>query len=114
MREGLSAKTIEMAAERIGLTKVEISKALVIRGRTLARRKKEAVLSPTESEKLWRLDRVATRAESVLGSRESALQWLKHPNVAIDGETPLSLLDTDIGGELVMDLLGQIEHGVFS
>jgi hypothetical protein len=29
-------------------------------------------------------------------------------------QTPLSLLDTEIGAELVMDTLGRIEHGVFA
>lgn len=41
------------------------------------------------------------------------LDWLKSPNAALGGATPLSLLDTDIGTESVMDTLGRIEHGVF-
>jgi uncharacterized protein (DUF2384 family) len=28
--------------------------------------------------------------------------------------TPLSLLDTDIGADSVLDTLGRIEHGVFA
>ena len=46
--------------------------------------------------------------------REAAIDWLKQPNRALQGETPLSVLDTDIGSEMVTDLLGRIEHGVFS
>jgi hypothetical protein len=33
---------------------------------------------------------------------------------ALSGATPLSLLDTDIGAENVLDTLGRIEHGVFA
>jgi uncharacterized protein (DUF2384 family) len=32
----------------------------------------------------------------------------------LSGATPLSLLDTDIGAESVLDTLGRIEHGVFA
>jgi len=45
---------------------------------------------------------------------DAALDWLKSPNAALAGTTPLSLLDTDIGAESVLDTLGRIEHGVFA
>jgi uncharacterized protein (DUF2384 family) len=44
---------------------------------------------------------------------DPSLDWLKSPNATWFGATPLSLLDTDIGAETVLDTLGRIEHGVF-
>jgi len=45
---------------------------------------------------------------------KGALNWLQSPNAALGGVTPLSLLDTDIGADGVLDTLGRIEHGVFA
>jgi putative toxin-antitoxin system antitoxin component (TIGR02293 family) len=80
----------------------------------LARRKREGVLSRDESAKLLRLARMVARAAEVFEGLAAALNWLKTPIDAMEGVTPLSLVDTDIGADSVMDTLGRIEHGVFA
>ena len=55
-----------------------------------------------------------SRAQEVFDDPAAAVDWLKTPNAALDSNTPLSLLDTDIGAENVLDTLGRIEHGVFA
>lgn len=72
------------------------------------------MLSTEESAKLLRFARVVERAEEVFEAAEPALAWLKADNAALGGVTPLSLLDTDIGADSVLDTLGRIEHGVFA
>ena len=72
------------------------------------------MLPADESDRLLRLKRIAAEAARVLGSQESAARWLHAPNRAIRNQTPLSLLETDIGAQQVESLLGRIEHGVFS
>ena len=57
---------------------------------------------------------VIERAEEVFENFDLAIDWLKSGNTAMAGFTPMSLLDTDIGAESVMDTLGRIEHGVFA
>ena len=42
------------------------------------------------------------------------IDWLKSPNAALRGNAPLSLLDTDIDAEAMLDTLGRIEPGVFA
>ncbi len=113
IRQGISSAAVDALAKTIHLTQSELAAALGIPERTLARRKKEGVLSSEETAKLVRLARVVGRAEEVFESLEAALDWLKSPNAALSGATPLSLLDTDIGAEGVLDTLGRIEHGVF-
>jgi putative toxin-antitoxin system antitoxin component (TIGR02293 family) len=49
-----------------------------------------------------------------LGSEEKAIQWLRRPNRALGNQTPLELMDTDIGAKQVEDVLGRIEHGNIS
>ena len=82
--------------------------------RTLARRRRMLILTPNESDRLYRLARVVVRAGDVFDHRANGLAWLRSPNAALGGLTPMSMLDTDIGTEIVKDLLGRIEYGVFS
>lgn len=114
IREGISSAAVDALAASMRVTQFEFSAALGIPERTLVRRKKEGVLSSEESAKLVRVARVLERAEQVFGDFDVALDWLKSANASLAGETPLSLLDTEIGAESVMDTLGRIEHGVFA
>jgi putative toxin-antitoxin system antitoxin component (TIGR02293 family) len=114
VRQGLPANAIDALARAAQLTQAELSETLAIPERTLIRRKKEGTLSTEESAKLLRVARVLHRAIEVFEDHAAALDWLKSPNTALGGVTPLSLLDTDLGGEAVFDTLGRIEHGVFA
>ena len=114
IRQGISSSAVDTLAKTIHVSHAELACALGIPERTLARRKREGVLNSEESAKLVRLARVVERADEVFEDLELALAWLKTPNAALSSVTPLSLLDTDIGAESVMDTLGRIEHGVFA
>jgi putative toxin-antitoxin system antitoxin component (TIGR02293 family) len=114
VRRGLPAGSVDAIAKAVELTQAELSATLAIPERTLVRRKKEGTLSTDESAKLLRVARVMQRATEVFEERVAALRWLKGANKALDDVTPLSLLDTELGAEAVMDTLGRIEHGVFA
>jgi len=114
VRHCISSRALDSMLKSIGLSQAELAQALDIPERTLARRKREGVLSREESAKLLRLARVVARAAEVFDDLDLALAWLKTPVAALEGATPLSLVDTDIGTDSVMDTLGRIEHGVFA
>lgn len=114
IRKGLPAAAVESLRTAIKVSQAEMARALGVPERTLARRKREGVLSSEESAKLLRLARAVGRANEVFEAPEAALDWLKSPNWALAGRTPISLLDTEIGAESVFDTLGRIEHGVFA
>lgn len=114
IRAGLPAAVVEAVSKAIQLSQADLARALGIPERTLARRKREGVLNSEESAKLLRLARIVGRANEVFESADAAIDWLKATNASLGGCTPLSLLDTDIGAESVLDTLGRIEHGVFA
>jgi putative toxin-antitoxin system antitoxin component (TIGR02293 family) len=114
IRRGISSAAVDSLAQAVRLSQSELAATLGIPERTLARRKKEGTLNSEESAKLVRLARVVGRARETFEDLDAALDWLKTRNAALSGATPLSLLDTDIGAEDVMDTLGRIEHGVFA
>lgn len=114
IRRGISSAAIDAVTKTLHVTQAELAAALGIPERTLARRKREGTLNSEESARLVRLARVVERAETVFEDMDAALNWLKSPNAALAGAIPLSLMDTDIGAESVLDTLGRIEHGVFA
>lgn len=114
IRAGLSSAAVDSLAKTLRVTQAELAAALDIPERTLARRKKAGTLNSEESAKLVRLARVVGKAGETFEDLDTALDWLKSPNAALGGATPMSLLDTDIGAESVLDTLGRIEHGVFA
>ncbi len=114
VRQGISAGALDAVVRVMGIGLSELSRALDIPERTLARRKKEGVLSAEESGKIVRLAQVIERAVDVFEDERAAMNWLKSPNAALGGSTPFSLLDTELGSVAVVSTLGRIEHGVFA
>ena len=114
IRQGIPAAAVDSLLTAIHVSRSDLARLLGIPERTLARRKREGTLNSEESSKLLRVARVVVRATEVFEDAETALDWLKSPNAALQRRTPLSLLDTDIGAESVLDTLGRIEHGVFA
>lgn len=114
IRQGIPSAAVDSLATTLRISQSELAAALAIPDRTLTRRKKEGTLNSEESAKVVRLARVIRRAEEVFEDAEAALDWLKSANAALSAASPLSLLDTDVGAESVLDTLGRIEHGVFA
>jgi putative toxin-antitoxin system antitoxin component (TIGR02293 family) len=88
---------------------------LVIPQRTLShRRAKGQDLTPEESNRLARVAGIVLRTLELFESSEVAARWLRRPNRALGGERPLELLASDAGARAVEQVLGRIEHGVYS
>jgi putative toxin-antitoxin system antitoxin component (TIGR02293 family) len=114
VKRGVSA---EAAANVLasGLLTAEELYSLVLPRRTFERRREdEQPLTIVEGDRLLRAVRIALRAIEALGDAVKAHVWLRTPNRALNGEEPMSLLETDIGARLVERTLGRIEHGVYS
>jgi putative toxin-antitoxin system antitoxin component (TIGR02293 family) len=114
LREGLPYTALEAVASGFDIRNEELVAVLHLPLRTLARRKREKRLRAEESDRLFRLGRIAALADEVLGSREKAKRWLHRPNRALGQAVPLRLLDTDLGTRQVEDLLLRIAHGLYS
>jgi putative toxin-antitoxin system antitoxin component (TIGR02293 family) len=96
----------------LGLHLSEID-AVIIPFRTLQQRSsRREKLTVEESDRVLRVIRVLSLTESIYGSRERALDWLRKPHPRLDGRTPFSLLNTDAGTRIVEELLIQIDEGM--
>jgi putative toxin-antitoxin system antitoxin component (TIGR02293 family) len=111
---GLPAQLARELVRKMGTTMEHMASLLRLNPRTLQRRIDEGVLSLSESERLWELSRLFFRAVAVLESEPSAVHWFKNPLQVLGGETPLSYARTTVGVRELENILGRIEHGVYS
>ena len=89
--------------------------ALVAPRRTLERRIEQgSPLSPVESDRVFRLERISTHAIRVFGNRDKAHRWLRKPCRALNGAVPLDLLASETGAYKVDEILTRIDFGMFS
>jgi putative toxin-antitoxin system antitoxin component (TIGR02293 family) len=111
VRRGLPIGAVQFILDSGRLTLAELNQVVLPR-KTLANRRKLGTLTPEQSDRLVRVARVLAAAEETFGSQEKAGAWLRRPTMALNGERPLHLLDTDEGARAVETLLGHISHGI--
>jgi putative toxin-antitoxin system antitoxin component (TIGR02293 family) len=114
-REGLPVETLSLLAKDLGVERKTVARVVGISERTLNRRiAKNERLSAAESDRLVRLARVIAMAMDTLEGSAKASSWLQRPNMVLDGQRPLDLLDTDAGVRSVEEVLLRIEYGLYS
>lgn len=101
------------ALQSVGVDPKVLSR--IIPRRTLEhRRQRGEALSLEESERAYRTANVLALAEVIFGSRAKAFSWMSTPKRRFDGETPIDLLDTEVGARLVEEVLIQVDEGYFA
>jgi putative toxin-antitoxin system antitoxin component (TIGR02293 family) len=72
LRKGLPYASLEAVARRYDRSRDELVFLLSLPPRTLSRRQEEQRLRADESDRLFRVRRIAVLAEEILGSRDKA------------------------------------------
>lgn len=114
---GFPFQAMEMLGKKTGLTSAQIRTAIGMSERTLARRRKVAGKKFTieESDRLVRISRLFAMASDLFeGNAEAAKRWMLNPNPAFNQVSPMEMIRTEIGSREVENLIGRLEHGVFS
>ncbi len=112
---GFSFATLERVRKELGLPLEQLAVSIGMSPRTLTRRKKEKKLSASESDRLVTISRLLAQSiELFEGDKEKALRWFMQSNRALGKLTPLEMAATETGAREVENLIGRLEHGVFS
>jgi putative toxin-antitoxin system antitoxin component (TIGR02293 family) len=113
-RDGIKASQLEKLRISTGLEVQQLARILQVTSRTLQNKKGNDKFSISVSEKALELSQLYLRGYDVFGSPERFKSWMLSNVLALNNDTPLSYLDTQFGFDLVLQVLGRIEHGVFS
>jgi putative toxin-antitoxin system antitoxin component (TIGR02293 family) len=112
VEQGLPISSVEVLRNE-GLTFSEVH-GVVLPARTLKHRKdKKQSLSLEEADRTLRVAKIITLADHVFGNHDKALRWLRRGNQRLEGRSPLEMLRSEVGGDLVRQMLYQIDEGMF-
>lgn len=115
IEKGFSFERLQRVRRETGFPLEVLATSIGISPRTLSRRKKEKKLSAAESDRLVTVSRLLSLAvEMFEGDKEKAFRWFRNPNRALGDLTPLEMAATETGSREVENLIGRLEHGVFS
>ncbi len=111
---GLPIDELDALQASLGIPIDELARKLGISKATLHRRKLEGRLGRNESDRVVRFARLMGKAVEVFETEANARSWLSSPQFGLGGAAPLDYAETEVGAREVEDLLGRIEHGVYS
>jgi putative toxin-antitoxin system antitoxin component (TIGR02293 family) len=115
MERGFSYDALLRLEVNSGLSLALLASVIGIPDRTLARRRAAGKLEPDESERLLRVANLFEKCVDLFeGDVKAAVNWLTSAKKALNGQTPLLYARTELGAREVEDLIGRLDHGIFS
>jgi putative toxin-antitoxin system antitoxin component (TIGR02293 family) len=115
VQRGLSFRALETFSSETGFAPASVASLIQIPERTFARRKSSGRLSPDESERLLRISTIFEKAVALFeGNVGEAVEWLTKPKKALGDKVPMSYARSELGAREVENLIGRLEHGVFT
>jgi putative toxin-antitoxin system antitoxin component (TIGR02293 family) len=112
LETGLKLRSLDLLARACAPADRDFDTLFVPKA-TLARRKRDhARLSREESLRVYRMARVWLHALKIWKTPESARTFLERPHMMLQGRRPRDVaIATDLGCELVDQILGGLEYG---
>ncbi len=111
---GITKNALSHLANCLSLPLSRMAELLPVSERTMQRQALQGHFSPLVSEQIIQIAEVTAKGIEVFGDKVKFQAWLNHPNRALADKTPISLINSRFGAEMVMNELGRIEHGVIS
>lgn len=113
-RNGIQAKYLGIVMEYTGLSNKELADVLPISERQLIRYAADKIMKQEVTERLLHIIDLYSFGYDFFKVRSEFQRWMRSENIALGGSTPLSLIDTSYGINMVRTVIGRAMHGIFS
>ena len=113
VRAGIETKYLKEIQEYTSLSDNEIGEVLPISQRQLVRYASDHRLNKEITSHLLQIIELYQKGYKLFGRVKFNL-WLRTQNKVLGNIRPLEMMDTSIGIEMIEDVIGRIEHGVYS
>ncbi|MBC8154315.1 MAG: DUF2384 domain-containing protein [Bacteroidetes bacterium] len=113
-RQGLVGTEAGRVAGLLGVSDKEMAPLLNQSIATFHRQAKTGRLDAATSERLLLLSQLANYGTTVFQDQGKFTRWLRRPLRLLGERAPLDLMDSPTGVQLIEDILGRIDYGVFS
>jgi putative toxin-antitoxin system antitoxin component (TIGR02293 family) len=114
IEKGIPKRSLERAKRATGLTYTVLAQLLSVSAKTIERKRPSERFDDTASERLVKLAEIIAIGREALGNDEALQQWLLRPLRPLGGKRPVDFMKNMYGLELVKQLLGRIQYGVYS
>lgn len=114
IRKGISKNELERFKEKARLDYDQLAHALSVARATLINKKGDEKFNQTLSERIISLADIYSFGYEVFEDTDRFNQWIFRPNHALGGQRPFDFLDNQFGREEIRNLIGRIDHGVYS
>jgi len=113
--KGVNAKVITNFRNHFNLNLGSTANMLNISEPTIYRwTKSNKNLERNFSVKLFEITKLFLYGSDVFGNSKNFFKWLSLPNTALGGMEPQELIEIPEGISKVRDVIGRIEHGIYS
>ncbi|WP_085765868.1 type II RES/Xre toxin-antitoxin system antitoxin [Nonlabens spongiae] len=113
--KGVNANVIKNFGDYFDLKRDTMAEILSVSEPTIYRwTKSNKILERNFSVKLFEISELFLLGIEIFGSKEAFFKWLDLPNTSLGGMEPMELIEIPEGVSKVRDVLGRIEHGVYS
>ncbi len=115
VHQGFKPDVYRNIIDKTKLSQNAFQRATRIPVSTIKRRlKNDERFSVQESDAMYRLASLLKLATEMFDDEDRALEWINEEVYGLDGKRPLDMVSTTADFEVVKDLIGRIEHGIFS
>jgi len=112
--EGITKSDFLAFVSDSGMNLTEFSALLPVSKRTIEKVKDHELLSPQVSDRVMSLVSLYQFGELILDSNDNFKLWLHTPLIALANKRPIEFLNNETGISMIKDILGRVEHGVYS
>lgn len=114
-QQGITKASLESLIAYIGISKKTfIENILDLSVKTIERKKNNDLLGQHISSHILEIAKVVAHAFSVFEDEKKVQKWLITPNRALNNTQPIDLFMMPTGLNMVDQILGRIEEGVYS
>lgn len=112
---GIPKSSVDELATHLGVSRKSMAEDILdLSVKTLERKAPTDKLDKRTSSHALEIAKVMQHAYEVFEDAEKIKRWINKENRALNGMKPIQLFDTLTGLVMVNDILGRIEHGVYS
>jgi putative toxin-antitoxin system antitoxin component (TIGR02293 family) len=114
VKEGIPKKALELLKDKARLDYNQLARVLDVSRQTLTNKKANGKFNQEVSNKILALADIYSYGYDVFQDTERFNRWIFSENSALGGRVPFEILTTYYGRLSVNNIIGRIEHGVYS
>ena len=113
-RIGLPKKALLHLISNLNVSIRSMSPLINMTERTIQRKKDNDLLNISTTEQILQIAKVYSIGNNVFGSAKNFQTWMNAKNTSLGEKKPIELIPSRYGAQMVLDVIGRIEHGIFS